>query len=127
MKGNLINISNLNFDNERPIYLQLADQIRIKIISGKLASGDKLPSVRDLAMATQVNPNTVQKSLLELEHDGLITTERTNGKFVTTNVDIIDKARDDFINDKVESFLNDMEQIGISHKVLIKHLKQERR
>lgn len=127
MKGNLINISNLNFDNERPIYLQLADQIRIEIISGKLASGDKLPSVRDLAMATQVNPNTVQKSLLELVHDGLITTERTNGKFVTTNVDIIDKARDDFINDKVESFLSDMEQIGISHKVLIKHLKQERR
>lgn len=126
MKGNLINIANLNFDNERPIYLQLADQIKIEIISGKLSSGDKLPSVRDLAMSTQVNPNTAQKALAELEREELIVTERTNGKFVTANDDTIDKVRAKFINEKVDNFLNDMEQIGISRKVLIKHLKERR-
>lgn len=126
MKGNLINIANLNFDNERPIYLQLADQIKIEIISGKLSSGDKLPSVRDLAMSTQVNPNTAQKALAELEREELIITERTNGKFVTANDDTIDKVRAKFINEKVDNFLNDMEQIGISRKVLIKHLKERR-
>lgn len=126
MKGNLINIANLNFDNERPIYLQLADQIKIEIISGKLSSGDKLPSVRDLAMSTQVNPNTAQKALAELEREELIITERTNGKFVTADDDTIDKVRAKFINEKVDNFLNDMEQIGISRKVLIKHLKERR-
>lgn len=124
MKGSIINY---NFDNERPIYLQLADQIRAEIISGKLTSGAKLPSVRDLAITTKINPNTVQKSLAELEREGLVTTERTNGKFVTTDEDKIEQTRAQFINDKVDSFLNDMEQIGIDRKVLIKYLKQERR
>lgn len=86
-----------------------------------------MPSVRDLAVSTKVNPNTVQKALAELEREGLITTERTNGKFVTTDEDIIDEVRAKIINEKVDGFLSDMEQIGIDRKVLIKYLKQERR
>lgn len=83
--------------------------------------------MRDLAVSTKVNPNTVQKALAELEREGLITTERTNGKFVTTDEGIIDEVRVKIINEKVDGFLSDMEQIGIDRKVLIKYLKQERR
>jgi len=59
------------FDNERPIYVQLVEIIRIEIVSGKLKKGDRLPSVRELALIMQVNPNTMQKALAELEDDGL--------------------------------------------------------
>ena len=73
------------FDNERPIYLQLVEMYKIEIVSGKLEAGEKLPSVRELALQTKVNPNTMQKAINELEELNLIYTERTNGKYVTTN------------------------------------------
>lgn len=123
MKGNII----YSFDNERPIYLQLAEQLRIEILSGKIAMGEKLPSVRDLALNAKVNPNTVQKSLAELEEEHLIVTERTNGKYVTTDQDIIDELRYKLVSEKIEEFLISMRQIGIDKKILIKFLKNGRR
>ena len=78
------------FDNERPIYVQLVEKIRLEIISGRLKSGERLPSVRELAITARVNPNTMQKALMELEIEGLVYTERTNGKFVTQNKELIE-------------------------------------
>ena len=69
---------NFVFDNDRPIYIQLVEQLQIYIISGKIKSGEKLPSVRELALKTKVNPNTMQKALVELEDLKLIYTERWN-------------------------------------------------
>ena len=80
-----------SFDNERPIYLQLMEMIKIQIISGKIKPGEKLPSVRDYAHEVKVNPNTVQKALTELERENLIYTERTNGKYVTDNSSLINQ------------------------------------
>ena len=102
------------FDNDKPIYLQMVELIKTEIISGRLKCGEKLPSVRELAVQAKVNPNTVQKALAELERCGLIYTERTNGKFVTENKSIIKAYRDGIINEKVESFLKDMIHIGVS-------------
>ena len=65
--------------------------IKVDIISGQLKSGERLPSVRDLALQNKVNPNTMQKALVELEDEGLVYTERTNGKFVTENKELIEK------------------------------------
>ena len=73
------------FDNERPIYIQLVQQLRIAVVSGAFLPGSRLPSVRELALTAKVNPNTMQKALTELEGEGLVFTERTNGKFVTTD------------------------------------------
>lgn len=112
-----------DFDNERPIYLQLVEQLRVEILSGKLALGEKLPSVRDFALQAKVNPNTMQKALAELERERLIYTERTNGKYVTTDERVIEKLREQVINQKVESFLRDMHSIGVDRKLLLKHLK----
>ena len=73
------------FDNEKPIFIQVKEKLRLYILSGYLKVGEKLPSVRELALISKVNPNTIQKALGELELEKLIYTERTNGKFVTTN------------------------------------------
>lgn len=114
------------FDNDKPIYLQMVELIKTEIISGRLKSGEKIPSVRELAVQAKVNPNTVQKALAELERCGLIYTERTNGKFVTDNKSIIKAYRDDIINEKVESFLKDMIHIGVSEDEIREYLDSKK-
>lgn len=84
---------NYIFDNERPIYIQLVEIIRIEIVSGKFKKGQRMPSVRELALIMKVNPNTMQKALAELENEQLIYTERTNGKYVTEDEELIEKIK----------------------------------
>ena len=112
------------FDNERPIYVQLVEKIRIEIISGKLKLGERLPSVRELALTARVNPNTMQKALAELEEEGLVYTERTNGKFVTENKELIEKIKKELAKEKVNNYLNDMKNIGIAYEESIKYLQE---
>ena len=81
------------FVNDRPVYLQIMDTIRIAVLSGEFQPGQKFPSVRDLAMDAQVNPNTVQHALQELEASGLLVTEGTAGRHVTNDPSILDAAR----------------------------------
>ena len=112
------------FDNERPIYVQLVEKLRIEIVSGKLKSGERMPSVRELAVTTKVNPNTMQKALAELENEGLIYTERTNGKFVTDNKELIDKIKRKLAEEKVNNYINDMKNIGITYEQSIQYLQE---
>ena len=112
------------FDNERPIYVQLVEKIRLEIISGKLMLGERIPSVRELALTARVNPNTMQKALAQLEDEGLIYTERTNGKFVTNNKELIEKIKKGLAKEKVNIFFNDMKNIGITHKEILKYLQE---
>ena len=112
------------FDNERPIYVQLVEKLRIEIVSGKLNAGERIPSVRELALTTRVNPNTMQKALTELENEGLIYTERTNGKFVTTNKELIEKIKKELAVEKVNNYIKDMKNIGITFEQSIKYLQE---
>lgn len=112
------------FDNNRPIYLQLVEQLKLYIVAGNLEPGERLPSVRDLALQTQVNPNTMQKALAELEEMGLIYTERTLGKFVTEKVPLIDKMKKNLASEKAEVYLNEMEKIGFSNEEAILYLQE---
>lgn len=114
------------FDNDKPIYLQMVEVIKKEIISGRLKCGEKIPSVREIAFQAKVNPNTVQKALAELERCGLVYTERTNGKFVTENNSIIKEYRDDIINEKVESFLKDMIHIGVNEDEIREYLDSKK-
>lgn len=111
------------FNNEQPIYIQLVEQLKIKIISGKLQSGERLPSVRELAMITKVNPNTMQKALAELEDSGLIYTERTNGKFVTTDTALIEKIKQEYARSIIEKYLKNLADIGIDRKTAEEYFK----
>lgn len=117
---------NYEFNNDRPIYLQLVEQIEFAIISGEFAPGERLPSVRDLAIEFQVNPNTMQRALTELENKKLIYTERTNGKFVTTNHLLIDQSRQSYANQLADDFFTKMQELGFDQRTAIKHLKQRR-
>ena len=104
------------FDNNIPIYIQLVDYFKNYIIAGKIKPGERISSVRELAIHFKVNPNTMQKALIELESEGLIYTERTNGKFVTENKELIEKIKKELAKQKVNNYLNDMKNIGISNK-----------
>ncbi len=112
------------FDNDRPIYLQLVEYLKLYIVSGKLQPGERLLSVREFALQIKVNPNTVQKALGELEVSGLIYTERTNGKFVTKDQVLIEKIKKQLAKEKVEKYFSDMEKLGINNKDAIRYLQE---
>ena len=112
------------FDTERPIYIQLVEMIRIDIISGKFEKGQRLPSVRELALMMKVNPNTMQKALAELEDEKLIYTERTNGKYVTEDEKLIEKVKKKLAQEKVNNYLNSMKNIGINYELAIQYLQE---
>ena len=114
----------LKFDNNIPIYIQLVEQLKIDIISGKLKSGERLPSVREFALQTKVNPNTMQKALIELEDIKLIYTERTNGKYVTKDQKLIDKYKKKYADEVSKKYFSNMESIGFNKKETIEYLKQ---
>lgn len=111
------------FDNNIPIYIQLVEEIKIDIISGKITSGERLPSVREFAMQMKVNPNTMQKALQELEELKLIYTERTNGKFVTEDKKLIDKFKKQHAENLSKKYFQNMESIGFTKEEAIKYLE----
>lgn len=115
---------NYEFDNNIPIYIQLVERLKIDIISGKLKPGDRLPSVRDYALSLKVNPNTMQKALAELEEIKLIFTERTNGKYVTSDQKLIDKFREKYANELSNKYFLGMQSIGFNKKETINYLKE---
>jgi len=112
------------FDNNIPIYIQLVEQLKIYIISGQIKPGERLPSVRDLALQTKVNPNTMQKALSELEELKLIYTERTNGKFVTEDEKMINKLKFEYASELTEKYFSSMRSIGFNYNETIKYLKE---
>jgi len=112
------------FDNNIPIYVQLVEQMKIYIISGKLTPGERLPSVRDLALQSKVNPNTMQKALTELEELKLVYTERTNGKYVTDDINLINKYKNEYALCLSKKYFNDMKMIGYSKEDTINYLKE---
>lgn len=114
---------NYIFDNNIPIYIQILEELRVEIVSGKLRKGERLPSVRELALIAKVNPNTMQKALAELENEGLIFTERTNGKFVTSDEKLIENVKNKLAKEKVDKYLTDMNNIGINKEEAIKYLQ----
>lgn len=99
-------------DNDRPIYLQLMERIQIDIVSGKYHSGDKLPSVRDLAVEAAVNPNTMQKALSELERNGLVYSQRTSGRFITEDAAMIKDLKEQLATEHILEFIMKMKQLG---------------
>ena len=82
-----------NLDSARPIYLQIIERVQMDIVTGHYQPGDKLPSVRDLAQEAAVNPNTMQKALSELERSGLIYSQRTSGRFITEDKELIHQMK----------------------------------
>lgn len=116
----------MKFDNNIPIYIQLVEQLKIYIISGKIKPGERLPSVRDLALKIKVNPNTMQKALIELEELKLIYTERTNGRYVTNDAKLINNYKNSYAKELSEKYFMNMENIGFNKNEAIDYLKGEK-
>ena len=113
-----------NLDNERPIYLQLMERIQRDIISGVYKTGDRLPSVRDLAMDAAVNPNTMQKALSELERSGLVYSHRASGRFITDDQPLIRKMREELAGEYVRQFLAQMQDLGFEDNETVEMLEK---
>ena len=102
------------FTDDAPIYQQIMDMLKQEIASGELAAGQKLPSVRELALEAGVNPNTMQKALAELEREGLLYSQRTAGRFVADQKEIRDGLQEELMMEYIEVFLKKMKKLGYS-------------
>lgn len=115
---------NFEFDNNLPIYVQLVEQLKILIISGRYQVGEKIPSVRELASKAKVNPNTMQKALQELESLKLIYTERTTGKYITTDKKVIENLKNEYAKNLTNKYFENMTTIGYSKEQTINYLQK---
>ena len=113
-----------DLDNGRPIYAQLMERIQHDIISGVYKPGDKLPSVRDLALDAAVNPNTMQKALSELARSGLVHSQRTSGRFITDDAELLDRMKADLAGEHISSFLTQMHSLGFSSEETLKMMQE---
>ena len=109
---------------DRPIYAQLVERIQRDIVSGVYKAGDKIPPVRELATEAAVNPNTMQKALAELERIGLLYTQRTSGRFVTEDEEMINKIKNKMASEQIKVFLENMKQLGYDTEETISIIKE---
>ncbi|MEG2788185.1 MAG: GntR family transcriptional regulator [Romboutsia sp.] len=107
------------FDNNKPIYLQLVDILKLKIISGEFEVGSKLNSVRDMAGEAEVNPNTMQRALSELEREGLLYSQRTIGRFVTSDEEKIKTMRKEIANKEIASLKSKLIKLGYKEEEIM--------
>lgn len=110
--------------NDRPIYTQLLEQIKRKIVSGEYQAGERLPSVREYAAEAGVNPNTMQKALAELEREGLVRAEQTAGRYITEDETLIQQVREGLAQEQVEAFIVIMRDLGYSKEDSMKFINR---
>ena len=113
-----------NFDPNLPIYLQIMNFVKKLIVRGILKPGDKIPSVRDMALFLGVNPNTVQKAYEELEREGTIFTKRGQGNFVNEDENFVERIKVTMVKELVERYRKELEELGISKKEIFDLLKE---
>ncbi|MCL2052234.1 MAG: GntR family transcriptional regulator [Lachnospiraceae bacterium] len=112
-------------DSDRPIYTQIVERLQIQIVAGEFAPGSRLKSVRDMAMEAGVNPNTMQRAFTELERLGLVTTNRSTGRQVTEETEMIQKTRNELAQTQVRDFLSRMGELGFEKKEVVSLLNAE--
>ena len=112
------------FNDHQPIYIQIMDLIKFRIIRGELKPGDKLPAVREIAGDLKVNPNTVQRSYSDLEREGILLSQRGVGSFVVDNKEMFDRLREEMAKDIVQSFVEDMNNLGFPRDKSITLIKE---
>ena len=111
-------------DNNKPVYIQLVEQLKMKIISGEIELDSKLDSVRNLAAEAMVNPNTMQKALAELERQGFVYSKRTSGRFVTDDKALIDRERKNLVKDSVKASLETLINLGYTDEEIMRLIEE---
>lgn len=113
------------FDPNRSIYIQVMEDIKKKIVSGEYQSGDKIQPVRELANIYQINPNTMQKALSELERENILFSKSTSGRFISKDEEIIHNLKKEFVNEKLDTFINELHGLGYNNNDIIELLKNK--
>ena len=103
----------MRFDDTRPIWIQLADSFRARITDGTWKPGQKIPSVRDLAIEAGTNPNTVQRALAALDDEGLTVSKRTAGRFVATDDTALNALRQEGARAAADTFIRACRALGV--------------
>ncbi|WP_404449564.1 GntR family transcriptional regulator [Sutcliffiella horikoshii] len=112
------------YDADKPIYLQIIDRISKEIVRGELKPGDKLPSVREMAIQSGVNPNTIQRTYSEMERMEIVVTKRGQGTFVTEDEGMLLRLKKGMETRVVESFVHSMREIGASEKEILESVER---
>lgn len=119
-------IISIDLYNSKPAFLQIADVVRTAIARGALQAGDKLPPIRETAVNTRVNRNTVSRAYLELEHQGLVQARQGSGFFVTEDgANQEREARRQLVMEKIQELLREAELSALSTPELIKLVESE--
>ena len=107
------------FDDSRSIYVQLVEQIQVLILTGTYPPGGRLPAVRELASEAGVNPNTMQRALAELERTGLVHSNRTSGRFVTEDSEMIEALKRSFARNEALAFCGRLRTLGYTTEEIV--------
>lgn len=111
-------------NKHKPICPQICEQICLRIASGEFAPGEKLLSVREVALAAGVNPNTVQRSFEELEQEGLLYSVRGSGWYVSEDIQLAKATLERLINDKTDAFFAEMHSLGLNAEQIKKKVEE---
>ena len=101
-------------ENDRPIWLQLYEQLTLRIVTGTYPMGSRIPAVRELAAEAGVNPNTMQRALAHLEETGLAVTNRTAGRTVTEVGERVNAIRMELAQAQIRGYLQGMQVLGFT-------------
>lgn len=110
--------------SDRPIYTQLLEELKRRIVSGYYKPGEKLLPVRELAQEAKVNPNTMQKALTELERQALVFAVRTTGRYITEDEELVMKTKKEFAASHVKDYFEEMTALGLSKEEMIQYIKE---
>lgn len=111
-------------DKKRPICPQLCERICILIATGKVGAGEKLMSVREVAVSAGVTPNTVQKSFEQLEQKGVIYSRRGSGWYVNEDTHVAQEMLHELVREKTGVYLRDMQSLGLNQTEIIEAIKE---
>jgi DNA-binding transcriptional regulator YhcF (GntR family) len=114
-----------SLDKKRPICPQLCERLCIMIASGVLNAGERVMSVREVAVQAGVTPNTVQKSFEQLEQQGVIYSIRGSGWYVSDDTHIARDVLSRLVHTKTQAYLSDMRSLGIQEETIIRMIKEE--
>ena len=115
----------MEFNASQPIYKQIIDDFKKKLIRGELKEGDKIPSQREYAEEVRVNPNTVQRAYREMESMHMVETLRGQGTYISISTDRLEEIKMEMAVNLVDYFISEMESLGYSLEDMFKILKQE--
>mgnify|MGYP000845557242 CR=1 FL=1 len=105
--------------NPKPIYEQIKDNIKQLIITGALKEGEKLPSVRELAQTTSINPNTIQKAYKDLESEGFIYSVLGRGNYVAAPPARKDQERIDSLMASIRPLIRELHYLGLTRQEIL--------